>query len=666
MRNLSSTLLLAQQKETVIPYLKISAVNKSGGVNRYDWSRLYQGSEDDYFHALAVPGNGSLVKARITPPADSNKLYVQHIASPSPESDFSQWTYTGQYNAVIVAAAALGAEVSVFWIKSNREIRRIKSMDYGVTWGSPELVDYSPTIYIYGLAAAYKPNGDLAIFFADQSVLYVKKCLGGTWQSKAAWDKSTDDLSGIGCVYGSDWNLVLTGKDAAGNYKLWSLVYGDGGDIGAGTWSVLKELASAPSGGNFLYKQPFLDKTDVYRCFFIEKYTGNEAYSRPYQTYSVPGAAFVEGLWREPAPFNLASEYGLAMAHDNSYSWLTGPGGVWRADMAAPSLELTDDVISARQEIDDTAGALAVELRNDDGRYASPGQDALAALDTGCQLDFSPGCVTSAGAEYSGGQSYCVESLEHTSGGGKASLILRTRDGWGALADWQARYQLRWNKTSDEASVKAILGMVLARVGLKLEVKSESAVINSFYPDFTVNPGEDGKSVIRKLLSFVPDVIFIEGSQAYLVNPQSADDAVYSYGVEHVIKEGKYRRGALQINRVEVEGLDSGGAMILAERFAWEEASSFPDRLLRTDDKNLNTLSEARQRGDACLRQAALAAEGGILVTPVNCGQQLYDVISVTDVPAGLSAAKKRVMGTVLVYQPQRGEYFQRLELGGV
>ena len=148
----------------------------------------------------------------------------------------------------------------MFWINSSREIRRIKSTDYGVNWGNPELIDYSPTTATYGLAAAYKPNGDLAIFFADQTTLYVKKRVAGAWQTKAAWDKTTGDLSGVAAVYDSDWNLLVTGKDTAGNYKLWSLLYGDDGDVAAGTWSALKEFVSAPSDGNFEYHRVFVDK----------------------------------------------------------------------------------------------------------------------------------------------------------------------------------------------------------------------------------------------------------------------------------------------------------------------------------------------------------------------------------------------------------------------
>jgi hypothetical protein len=667
MRTLTSTLLAAQKQGAAVPYLKIEAVNKTAGVVRYDWSRLYDGLEDDYFHALTMPGDGSLIKARVTPPADSRKLYYQRVASPGPGSDFSQWTNSGQYNAIVVAAASLGAEVSIFWIKSNREIRRIKSTDYGANWSSPELIDYSTTTAIYGIAAAYKPNGDIAIFFADTATLYVKKNIGGQWQTKAAWDKTTGNLSGVTCIYDGDWNLLVTGKDTAGNGKLWSLVYGDGGDVGAGSWSALKEIASAPSGGDFEYKQPFLDKTDVYRCSFAEKYTGVQAYNRPFRSNIVPGTSYKDGLWREPAPFNLSSEYGLAMAHHGDYGWLASPDGVWRALLNSQTLDLTADVIGVRQELNETAGSITVELRNDDGRYASPGQGDIAVLDIGCQLEFSPGYSTLAGAEYSAGQTYCLESIEHTSAGGKASVVLHARDGWGALNDWGARHQFRWNKITDDVSVKDIIAMILARAGLKLEVKSQSAVITGFYPDFTVNPDDTGRNVIQKLLSFVPDVIFIEGNKAYLVNPQTSDSPVYSYGVEHPVLEGTYSSEAMNINRVQVEGYDTGLAKaILVDSFAWIEIDRLSDRLRHIEDRNLNTAAEAQQRGDAFLRQAEIEAVGGWIIVPVNCGEQLFDVVAVTDTRAGLAAVKKRVAGMVLVYQPQRGEYFQRLELGGV
>jgi len=430
MRSLSSTLLAAQKAASHTPYVKVLAGNTIYGVVRYDWSRLYTGAEDDYFHAVTMPADGSLIRVRVTPPTDSRKLYRQRVASPGPESDFSQWTYCSQYNAVVVAAGSLGAEVSIFWINSSREIYQLKSTDYGTNWGSPSLIGYSPTTAINGLACAYKGNGDIALFFADQTTLYVMKRTSGSWGNSTAWDKSTGDLSGVATVYEDDWNLLVTGKDAQDNFKLWSLVYGDGGEVSAGTWSALKEIALAPSDGDFEYHRVFMDKPDVYRAFFVEKFTGTEAYARPFWLNTIPGSIFLTNLWYEPVPFNLSSSYGLAMAHHGDYCWLSNPNGVWRSKLTQESLELTGDVLSVREELEEDRGRLAVELRNDDGRYASPGSGDLSVLDIGCGLELSPGYHTSAGNEVSSGPAFTLDAYQHTSSGGKASLILYARDAW--------------------------------------------------------------------------------------------------------------------------------------------------------------------------------------------------------------------------------------------
>ncbi len=426
-------------------------------------------------------------------------------------------------------------------------------------------------------------------------------------------------------------------------------------------------MMSRAAGSDYEYKQPFLEKTDVYRCFFIEKYNGIEAYKRPFFCHTLPGVNYSEGLWREPVPFNLSCEYGLAMAHYGDYAWLASPDGIWRASLALNSLDLTADIVSVRQEIDETEGVLTVELDNNDGKYTSPGQGDVATLDIDCELEFSPGYRTSVGAEYSTGQTYCLASIEHATEGGKAGVILRARDGWGALREWSARHQMRWNKTASEKSVKDIIAVIMARAGLKLEVKSQSATIMDFYPDFTINPNDNGKNAIEKLLSFVPDVVFIEGNKAYLVNPQSGDAAEYSYGVEHVILAGRYRQDFMDTNRVQVEGYDtSQGKMIVIDSFNWDEVERLCERMLHVEDRNLNTAAKAYQRGEAILRKAAIGAIRGNITVPVNCGQQLYDVIEITDVNAGLTEIKRRVEGMTLVYQPRRGEYFQRLEIGGM
>ena len=419
---------------------------------------------------------------------------------------------------------------------------------------------------------------------------------------------------------------------------------------------------------SFPYTFPFLfdelpTPTKPYRAFFIEKFTGTEAYNRPFWSHSVPDTKFLDNLWREPVPFNLSSEYGLAVAHHGDYCWLSSPAGVWRASKVEQTIDLTADVLSLRQEAGESQGKLTVELRNDDGRYAS----LPSPLDIGCELEFSPGYKTTAGSEVSSGQTFILEAYEHTSSGGKASLVLHALDGWGAIDGWRARHQFRWNRDSNEMSVKQILEFVLARVGLKLEVKSQSSGITGYYPDFAINPNAEGSSVIKKLLSFIPDVIFIEGNKAYVVNPQSSDSSVYSYGSAHPIFEGRYRVGAWELNRVQVEGYDAGAdAPIITESFAWDGIDKLYDRLQQLYDRNLDTVAKAQARAEAYLREAEIESANGIIRIPVNCGQQLYDVIDITDSRAGLSAEKRRVLGLILVYQPSRAQYEHRLALGAV
>jgi hypothetical protein len=667
MRTLSSTLLAAQQAVSHTPCVKVELKNKMTGVTRLIWERLYQGTETEYFHGLTLAEDGSLIRVRIAPGTEGNKLYRQRVINPGTGSDFGTWTYTGQYNCMAVAAVSSGSDVSIIWINSNREINRLRSTNYGASWNSPELLDSSVSANIRGLAAAYKPNGDLALFFADQSTIWVKKYTGGVWRTKTAWDKTTGALSSVAAAFGNDWNLLLTGQSTDGGYKVWSLIYGDGVDVPAGTWSALKELASAPFGGDYEYAAVSAGKPDVMRAIFVEKYKGIQSYSRPFWTYAVPVTGYAERFWREPSPFNLSCQYGMAIAHSGGYCWLSAANGVWRSILEEDRLDVTGDVISVQHETLPASGQLTIELRNDTAQYLNAGDGDLSALKIGSQLEFSPGYVTPQGNETSAGIVCWLEEWENISSAGKSSLILYGVDGWHLLENWRARHQFRWNKDTGEMPVKQMLAFILARVGLQLEVKSQSAAVTGFYPDFTIHPGDSGGSIIRRLLSFVPDVLFIEGIKAYLVNPQTTDIAINSYGQTHSILQGKYRSGSWQINQVRVEGSNaSTGAPVISDSFSWEQMAICNDRVRLIADRNITTVVAGQALAGAFLRKAEIESIRGSIQIPVNCGQQLFDVIELTDSRCGLQNIRRRVMGISLSYRPGRGEYEQTIILGGV
>ena len=82
------------------------------------------------------------------------------------------------------------------------------------------------------------------------------------------------------------------------------------------------------------------------------------------------------------------------------------------------------------------------------------------------------------------------------------------------------------------------------------------------------------------------------------------------------------------------------------------------------DDCKLTTVAQAETRADAVLRAAALAGMSGEITVPVYCGQELYDVVEVTDAGAGLSTARRRVLGIAMRYSTgDRPVYEQRITL---
>jgi hypothetical protein len=403
------------------------------------------------------------------------------------------------------------------------------------------------------------------------------------------------------------------------------------------------------------FRAPFVDHTDCYRMFFIEKYSDSQAYSRPMWTNLSLLGDFTTHNWREPVPFDLSSEYGIAIAHDSSYAWLSTPSGVWRAPLSTPAFDITGDVLELQMECEPFDGRLRIVLRNDDGRYSdlSP-----TVIKRGSQIDISPGFVTDEGPQYSQGLCFWIDGWEHDSGSGAATLTLLARDGWSLAEGWRARREYAWQ--AGESNVYQILSFIFSRAGLQYDCRSSSLTLTSLQPAFAIHPEEDGRTAVRRLLAMVPDVILMSGEDAVGVNPLADDDSAYSYGGDHPILRGRYAARTPQYNRVQVFGRD-----VMLDSLDWSSIADVYDRLLQVHDVNLTTADALQQRADALKREAEMASLAGEIVAPVNCGQELYDVVTITDNCAGMSAARRRTIGISLRYSRRKDPvYAMRLTLG--
>lgn len=663
MRTLSSTLLAAQKSSARLPYVKVEILDRVSGITRLHWARLYTGSEPDFHHAATMPGDGSLVRARVDPA--SNQLYRQRVASPGSGSDFSPWTVVCTVSsASCIALAGHGSRLLLFYVDTDqRTITVRESTDYGATFGSATPITTAGAT-VGWLAAALNNSDVVCLFYSVGGTVYAVKRTGGTWGSPSAWTNSAAAITGIGCAYYGDWNLVVCGQDSAGRNKVWTCVYGDGYSQSPGSWSSLAELTVASPGSNVEFRCPYVNLTDVFRLFFVEKYSGTASYSRLYWSHSLATSEYISNLWREPVPFNLTSNYGLAMAHSSSHAWLSTPSGVWRAPLLPSSLNVTEDVIALSARAGPASGMMQIDLRNDDSRYSGP----PSPIKLGSEVLFSPGYRTVQGIEVSSGPAYWVEAWTyHLLVGADprvcpGTFIIHATDAWGLLERWKARRQFAW--AAGTKSVFQLLNFILARAGLEFSSFSNSGALVNHCPAFTISPGESGKTAVLRLLSMVPDALYFRGNCGYVVNPQASDGSVYAYGTAHAILEAEYTERARQANRVQVFGLPSSVAM--TEDWDWEEIDLVYDRLAQVHDINLDTEAGAHARGEAMLRHAAIESEAGYIVAPLNCGQELYDVIDITDALVSLTAAKRRVLSLHHTYDTRKGIYTLKIGLGGV
>ena len=654
MRTLSAPLLAAQKSASGEPFVQVQVTERIANVRRLRWERLYTGSEPDGHHAAAMPADGSLIRAR----SSGGQLYYQRVPGPGSGSDYSTWTALGAVSASTgIALCSQGATVMLFYVDTdNQTIKVRESADNGATLGTPQTVTTAAG-GVGWLAAAQKSDGTTLLAYSVGATVYRVKRVGGSWGSAAAWTNSVASVSGLTCLYLGDFNLAVAGSESGGARKLWTVLYGDGFGQTADAWSSLLELTAASNGSNVEFRAPSLGRPDVYRLFFVEKYSGTQAYARPFWTYSPATANFGDNVWREPVPFDLSSEYGLAQAASATYAWLSMPSGVWRASLSAPPLDLTPDVLELDMESGAEEGHLRVVLRNDDGRYNDLPSGPYAAIRAGSQVNVSPGYRTTSGTVVSAGPRFWIEGWHYQTGAGRSLLTVQARDAWSLLEAWRARRQYAWS--AGEKSVLQILSFLFGRAGLEFASLSNSSAIASLKPAFTVQPGDDGLTAVRRLLAMVPDVVRVSGEYGYVINPTATQSVDYAYGADHAILSGRYETLASALNRVQVFG-----AGLMVEDFDWSSVGDLYDRLRQVHDTNLATVGAAQDRADAVQREQEMAAQGGAMAVPANCGQELYDVISVTDAAAGLSAATRRVLGLRLEYQRARPSPAYRTRLG--
>ena len=713
MKTLTATLEAAQKKRHRKPYVEAEIKDLERGIGRPAWDRIYTGAEADSHHGIAVDGQGSIHRIRVV----GTTLYRQKQVTPfvtgfpyifpfdlvDNAPDFATWTLvTADCNGPC-AIAAYGARVYIFYRQNSVDrIRRYYSHNYGGTWTDAIHSAYTGAI---SMAAAWWAGGTgvnvicftlraneltAIVWNSDTQALVVQRIVTFT----APHTHIITATYGIGATYSSrlsQCQIVFAGLQDADPY--------DHYDVFRCTLSALHYFSGLQS---FVTVPVDPLDTDLLRyeypdCHFplvgedyeetritlVEKFTGIDPYKRPLSSHVVKDTAFSDTAYTEPRPFvDVSSDYGLRMATGTPYWWLSRPDGVWRARRAPrPAIDVSGDIVSivlrthavASAELASGPGTLLIQLDNSRGQYAHPGVDDLASLRFRAELDLRLGYRTTAGAETIHAGTYWIDSWQYQSvslrGETRANLstfTLYCLDGWSLANRWTPRYQLRWNTpAATPANVWTILYMILARIGIRLRDGAwpRSDAILNFYPDFTLVPGQRGDTAIRRLLATVPDQLVFRGQDAFVKNPVATESPSYTYGPgEHEIAAGKYA-DAVTASRARAIGRDASDDQVIADAFDWDLQQLY-DQLVVGYDPNLATYAEALARAERMVRTLSLEAKKTQLIVPTNVGQELLDVVAVSDPRCGIDAESYRVKNIMAEYDRRNGRYDQVLTLG--
>ena len=196
------TLLAAQRSASAVPYLKVVVSDRVGGIKRLAWTRLYTGAEPDGYHAAAMAGDGSLIRARVT----GGHVYYQRVTNPGAGSNFAAWTDLGAAANADVALCADGSRVLLFYVDAGgTQVKVRESTDNGATLGAAVTAATAGGAVTW-LAADVKASGDVVLLYSVGATVFSAKQTAGAWGSPAAWTNTAASITGLACYHHGDWN----------------------------------------------------------------------------------------------------------------------------------------------------------------------------------------------------------------------------------------------------------------------------------------------------------------------------------------------------------------------------------------------------------------------------------------------------------------------------
>jgi hypothetical protein len=645
MKPISATLRDHQRGPDRLPHVRVVVRAERWGIPLLPWERLYRGDESDCPHALAVTGDGAVIRVR----NNAGSLAVARVANPGSGSAWGAWTELGDArDGTGVALAARGSEVLLLSVASGgRALELRRSGDGGSTWSAARtLVRETAAIRWVALAVRASDGDACAFYTSGANGLKRLRRRAGRWDTGGlAWNRagSVAALTGVGATHdGGDYRLVVSGRaNPAGSKHVWAALLGDT-RFPEDSWSGLSVIAESDAASDRRFAGPSVFRPGLsdQRTAFAAADSGS---ATPARVYTSHPPAFVFGNpdgWSEPEPHEAASAFGLAVATPDAETvWGSAPDGVWRARLA-PSTDVSDALIEASWRLAPFATRARLVLDDANG--------ALPDLAPGSTVSIAPGYRSGTGAapEYGLSLHVVINRVVRESAAGRARAVLECSGHWERLASWRASQV--WQTVAGERSRERLFWLLCARAGIRASGQG-GADWSGSSPAFAIPPGESGLSAARRLLGASRVAVISDGQRLSVSQP--SDEVVERFGpAGHPIDTVGLGDGAPDTNWVRARGPAH-------DADAHDFASIYRDgqrlQLVRTLDPATET--QAVAHAAAFLDRDRRERPAGFLVAPFHPGLQLFDPVAVTDERLGLRERSFRVVELGMEYSRRPG-----------
>lgn len=643
MHSLASTLAAHQKQPARTPALTLALSTKRFGSESLRWERWYTGAEGDAPVAAAIAGDGSLIRARNA----AGSLYVSRVATPGSGSTYSSWTLldaAATSGAGVALASRAGELLLLYVCNAGLDLVLRTSADNGATWsGATVLVTEGSAISSVAVAFGQVPDACAFYVLGTSTTLKRLRRTSGTWAVAGTnWSRSGSvaTLSGVAASYGSggDFELAVTGTAVTTTTRtVWGAVMGDVG-LPTNAWSSLVPHVTADSSSTSSFSRPAIAQvlTDP-RIAYTHTEAGAVAYSRTLTSHPAAGEDVTATSFAEPAPLEVDVAGGAALCASSADAFMVTAAGVWHAALGqavtvsglltAASVRFSAESARALLTLDDTAGDVDV------AHYA------------GGTAQLTLGYASGAGgaAEYGCVWNFTIDQVHRRVAGHRRTFVLECSGPWEAVARWRAPQA--WQIAAAIESRDQVFRRLAGKAGVPVGSGGGGTDWTTLQPSFAISPGESGAAALKRLLSVATEAVRADDGIFRVLTLDTTSD--YTYGpADHPVSALQLTTAPPPVSWARLQGTSR-----YAQTAHYASVARWGPVLEQARNLDATTDAAATTYAAAVLERARRLTPAGELTAPANAGQELWDVVTVTEPLLGLTAQKYRVIGLRIEYE---------------